>query len=663
MIDELELIRRARPEVEPASEEVKRAARSALGRAIATRSGQSGMSERDPIVTPRLAQTNGAHARHGTRLPHGVLPARLRRPLLAGAAAALGVAAIAIAVVVASRPSPASALDVIRQARAAFAHTPPFQAVIKAELNPTGSYQFTPRAATQTLLVSYGGPRQFRLQVLGQQPRLRRPFAPPPGAYEVFDGQRLGSYDPRRPKIFESNAVSGFSPLAFLSWHGAYPDWERVCRGPDSRVFPDARIAGRDARHIRCENFAGDTWQLWIDRQTGLLLKLVGRVGGGGDTFLGGGISTSATGGFEVERLRYDPTFSGGTFSVTAPPGAFDAGALRRATLAKVPPFRAVIAVNDGRRVGSYVDEGWWLNERTWRSQTLVDHQRGRSGPDPNDSRSVDFTGAGSFSVMAHGIEMIYNAHDHTFTSNVDDGGDAGPVDGLLGYLGNGYSPARCPVVGHERIAGRETDHRRCASDELWIDSATGLALRAQDNGHDVLVVRSIEYRPQFPAGIFRFVPPPGSHDLARLEKNPYYKTKLAPGKPAPNWNATTLDGKPFQLTDLRGKPTLLLLTADWCGCEFYTFAPLEQAYRHSKAATRVVWVDSLPGSMVSQLRKLARLNRLTFPIVVDRRSRSIKAWGSSIPYWLLLDGHGRVIAARLGLQTVTRIEQLLGKG
>jgi hypothetical protein len=66
---------------------------------------------------------------------------------------------------------------------------------------------------------------------------------------------------------------------------------------------------------------------------------------------------------------------------------------------------------------------------------------------------------------------------------------------------------------------------------------------------------------------------------------------------------------------------------------------------------------------MVSQLRKLARLNRLTFPVVVDRKSRSIKAWGSRIPYWLLLDAHGRVIAARLGLQTVAQIEQLLARG
>jgi hypothetical protein len=97
---------------------------------------------------------------------------------------------------------------------------------------------------------------------------------------------------------------------------------------------------------------------------------------------------------------------------------------------------------------------------------------------------------------------------------------------------------------------------------------------------------------------------------------------------------------------------------------EPYTFAPLEQAYRHSKVPTRVVWVDSIPGSLVSQVRRLVRLNRLTFSVVVDPKSSSIKAWGARIPYWLLLDAHGRVIAARAGaLLTVAQIEQLLARG
>jgi hypothetical protein len=627
------------------------------------------MSERDPIVTllrkldgpvdPRpefadallarllkeLAETDRAPERHGTRRPRSALPARLRRPLLAGAAALAG-AAIVIAAVVVSRPAPASALDVIRQAQAAFAHMPPFQATYKVALNPDGTNPnpAVKKGATAIVALSYGGPHRLRTQILAEH-GFTSGLAP--GSYRIYTGR---------------------SPLEFLSWHGAYPDWERVCRGMYSRVFADARIAGRDARHIRCGNNRGYVWELWIDRQTGLLLKIVGQLDSD-DSFLGGGISTSAKGGLEVEQLRYNPAFGRGTFS--APRRPFDAAAAaRQATLAKLPPFHAVIAsYGSGGTPGSisYLGDGWWLDEHTWRSEALLDHQRGGN-----------FTGAGSFSVKAHGTLDSYNAHDNTYG-----GVDGGPTVGLVAEdpaqeLIGDYSPARCPIVGHARVAEREADHRRCARDvveanphhktwataEYWIDAATGLTLRSQVNGHDLLVVRNIRYHPHFPPGIFRFVPPPGSHDVDKLENNPYYKTKLAPGKPAPNWHATTLAGKRFQLTDLRGNPALLLLLPDWCPCnEFIPLSqlpPLEQAYRHSHGATTVIWVDAEGNTKAA--KTIARLNNLTFPVIVDKGAVE-KAWApQSFPKWVLLDSHGHVIEARLGPQTVAQLEQLLAR-
>lgn len=647
------------------------------------------MSERDPVITllkeldgpvePRpefadtlrarlleeLAKPNGAAAPPAKRWPRRVLPVRLRRPLLAGALA-LAIAAIVIAAVVASRPSPASALDVIRQARAAFAHMPPFQATYQVALNPDGSNQdrLVKRGATATVVLSYGGPRRLRTQILAQHGFTSDNS---PGSYQIYNGHSIGVYDAKR-KHFFSLTTSGIQPLENLSWHGASPDWERVCRGPHSKVLADQRIAGRDARHIRCTDFTGNTWELWIDSQTGLLLKIVGEIGGD-DVFLGGGISTSAKGGFEIERLRYNPPFAPRTFS--PPPGAYDAAAALQATLAKLPPFRAVIAdygQAGSRRWGgplSYVDEVWWLNEHTWRDQTLVDRQRR-----PNHG------GAGSFSVWAHGTTYSYTAHDKTYYPNSTPGATVPPPQ-LLDYMqGSLYSPARCPIVGHELIAGRETDHRRCAryvlsatphsktwaTWEYWIDATTGLTLRSRVNGHDLMRVRSIQYHPHFPPGIFKFVPPAGSRNLYQLEENPYYKTKLAPGKPAPNWQATTLAGKPFQLTDLRGKPALVLLLPDWCTDPVCNeLAPLERAYQKSNHRTQVVWVDVL-GGKAQGARKLARLNHFTLPIVIDHKEASNKAWAfQGYPYWLLLDSRGRVIEAHFH-QTAAQITRMLAE-
>jgi hypothetical protein len=197
------------------------------------------MSERDPVITllkeldgpvdPRpefadalrsqlleqLAQTNGAPARHGIQLPRRTLPTRLRRPLLA-AGFALAVAAIVTAAVVVSRPSPASALDVIRQAQLAFGHMPPFQATYKVALNPDGAGpRYVKRGATATVAVSYGGARLLRTQVLAEHGFTSDLSV---GSYQIINGHSSGVYDVRRKHFF-----SDFVSDDYLSWNGASP--------------------------------------------------------------------------------------------------------------------------------------------------------------------------------------------------------------------------------------------------------------------------------------------------------------------------------------------------------------------------------------------------------------------------------------------------------
>jgi hypothetical protein len=61
--------------------------------------------------------------------------------------------------------------------------------------------------------------------------------------------------------------------------------------------------------------------------------------------------------------------------------------------------------------------------------------------------------------------------------------------------------------------------------------------------------------------------------------------------------------------------------------------------------------------------RKIVRYNHLTFPVVVDGRGASVKAWKiQAYPYWLLLDKRGRVIEARFKPQTITQIKQLVAR-
>jgi hypothetical protein len=238
-----------------------------------------------------------------------------------------------------------------------------------------------------------------------------------------------------------------------VSWRGGYPDWERICRAPGSKVLPDARIAGRDARHIRCGDYTGRSWQLWIDRRTGLVLKVVGEVGGH-DHFTDVP-STSAKGGFQVVKLSYHPSFPAGMFKVAAPPGALDLQGRLQAAEAKVPPFRAVVSGRFHRK--SSVEEVWWLNSQTWREKVLA-------GDAPGDG----LAGAGSFAVADYGNQVVsYSAADNSYSrSGLSQ--SAIPIRELLpeGAV-YGYSAARCPIVGHGRIAGRDVVHRRCAGSDI----------------------------------------------------------------------------------------------------------------------------------------------------------------------------------------------------
>jgi peroxiredoxin len=593
-----------------------------------------------------LPETNG----HRSWMPRLPLPPRpRRRSRLLAVALAIALIASVLAAVLLSRPAPASALDLIRQAQRQAASLPPFEATVRYDINPDGSrsgYEaVVPKGATQTWQVSYAGPKRLRSTLIGAH--LAIPGARAVGSYDVANGNNAASYDPQH-KRFDRFPLSPYTrPLADLAWQGGYPNWERICRGPAAHVLPDAVIAGRDTRHIRCTSPAAQVWQLWIDRQTGLVLKLKGQTGGGGDDFLGSVPATSQRGGFTITRLRYHPGFPAGTFKIAAPSGAYDLVARLRNAEAKLPRFEAILT---SRLHGHTQTEQqlWWQDPGTWRVHYLVGG--GLEG------------GPGSFEVAAHGKVREYNAHDNSYSTMAtpkQPNMAPNPLMDLLPQFIQGY-PSACTIVGRARIEGQPAIERRCSDYRFWVDARTGLTLHSQS-----LQLSNLRYNPVFPPGTFHFTRPHGSRSATQLANNPYYKTRLKPGQPAPNWQARNLNGGSFQITDLRGRPALLLLLPDWCtdpAC--YVFTPLERVYKEAKNKLAIIWVDF--SGKPAQARKLIRHNHLTFPVVIDNKSgrfgaNSIQAWRiQGYPYWALLDSHGRVIEARFKPQTLAQLRQLV---
>jgi thiol-disulfide isomerase/thioredoxin len=286
---------------------------------------------REPPVEPPAGFAGDLFARLVAERDRGVAGVPGPGPRRHGFSArvlALAAAAIALAVALAALvvlPRPETALAIVREAQDKLADVPPFQATVVYDLNPEGATTGIPSAetgipggATATLRLSYRSPASYRQEIVDERSILSNSGLPTTGSFLVWDGERIGDYRATENTFVTYAPPEGFEPLREFSWNAPYPNWEDICRRGGSQVLPDGVIAGRDARHVRCTGQPIGTWDLWVDRETGLVLKVVGAIGS--DDLHP--FPTTEAGGFEVTEIRYGASFAEGTFTVRPPAGA-----------------------------------------------------------------------------------------------------------------------------------------------------------------------------------------------------------------------------------------------------------------------------------------------------------------------------------------------------
>jgi len=200
------------------------------------------------------------------------------------------------------------------------ADIPPFQATYSVSGGPEGS-------AAATADVAYGGPGggfrldavQGRLYLLGVDGSAL-PDRPCEGGVSVWDGELIGDYNGCEPEEeFSTRRTSpDFEPLGYLGWQTPWlPDgqsWQSFCASVQSEELPGEIIAGRTAVGIRCVA-SRDDLELWVDAETGLVLRLAGSRGEG-----------AWPPDFEITAVEYNPAFASDTFRVEPPPGVTDGG-------------------------------------------------------------------------------------------------------------------------------------------------------------------------------------------------------------------------------------------------------------------------------------------------------------------------------------------------
>lgn len=612
----------------------------------------------------------------------------LRRRLVTGVF--LLVVGGAVVFVVFRPTRPATAVAMIEQAEQRFARSPTLhgQAIIsqgKDLITLDVWYRGTPNSATR---LTYESTPQFS--------------EPPEGTFRVaaggvikeFDTQKR-TLDSRRPPASE---LAEFAPFSLKRWL-------RTCRDFESLILPDEKQLERSAHHLRCGDLSGTLtragflrdqvgpWDLWLDGQTGLLLKVVGEPS------------------LQFMSVEVNERAPADTFAPALPAGARDLAAERKAGLAALdalPSFRAEI------------------------SRTLRPPECGESCVETGTISFKDATTArwegGNIraerdtAVFAGGRCRFHNGVDRTIFDS-ESSTDPPPADVL--ECGTGpvlsslwpalrsewpnfetsaalswdvYSRRSCKTLGTtESVARRGVRHLSCRVDgepgarpgDVWIDVATGLVLKQTDGRGVTFEVTSIAFDLNFGASAFVFTAPAGATSV----DDPFRLSKLARGAAAPAWTAPTLGGVSLSMGNLRGKPALVLKArctiGDPTGCDL--LPAFQRTHADWSNRVRLVFVapvenavdaedgKEIPGTGLAFARSVIANRHYTFGVALDTGvcppDGGLCSLGPVGDAWLvndekrccapdvlylLLDAQGQVIEARATAQTAEQLDEWL---
>jgi peroxiredoxin len=146
----------------------------------------------------------------------------------------------------------------------------------------------------------------------------------------------------------------------------------------------------------------------------------------------------------------------------------------------------------------------------------------------------------------------------------------------------------------------------------------------------------------------------------------------VAPGEPAPDYHATSLEGDTIHLADYRGEVVLLNVWATWCSPCVREMPALQRL--HERFADRglniiAVSIDAtgLGLEPLAHVREFVDRFQLTFQILHDATGETERLFSvTGLPVTFVIDRNGRIIEKAYGAREwdgpeyAARIEKLL---
>jgi thiol-disulfide isomerase/thioredoxin len=112
--------------------------------------------------------------------------------------------------------------------------------------------------------------------------------------------------------------------------------------------------------------------------------------------------------------------------------------------------------------------------------------------------------------------------------------------------------------------------------------------------------------------------------------------------KPAPRWQGTDLEGRVWQLSNLRGRAVLINFWATWCEPCRAEMPSLQQLALEAPDKLLVLAVNLKESE--DTVRRFAQRTDLQLPLIRDADGGMARAWGVFVyPSTVLIDAKGRV--------------------
>ncbi len=209
---------------------------------------------------------------------------------------------------------------------------------------------------------------------------------------------------------------------------------------------------------------------------------------------------------------------------------------------------------------------------------------------------------------------------------------------------------------------------------KMWIDKKTKLtlkqtasatmqggSLRAPAEMNQTVNMLSMKLNEPVPDSMFQFTPPEGAKEVKEFQ-GPVKAVPNLAGKAAADFKLSSMDGKEFSLSALRGKVVLIDFWASWCAPCRKDMPALEKIYADFRGSG-LVMIGMDAGEDQDTVSKFLQQTKLSYPIVLAGEMNVLESYSvTAFPTLVLIDREGNIALYHVGSGSEAELRAALAK-